>query len=164
MKTTTTNSTKLIAMKTLFIALMLLTGNIMFGQVNAQNSMLSENVPSTANLDKFTATYDNQSGIVKLNWVLTTQEEQAKLIVEKSADGVNYSYLGKVPAIASTNKITYSCRDNNPAQGSNFYRLKAVTASNDEFIYDETAHVSTNQPVDLSRPIAPVAEGSKTQE
>jgi len=132
----------------------------MFGQITVQNTMLSEETASTSNLDKFTATFDNTSGIVKINWVLTSQEAQAKLVIEKSTDGVNYTYMGKVPAIASTNKISYSCRDNNPAQGSNFYRLKAVTASNTEFIYDNTAHVNTSQPVEIQSPATPVAESS----
>lgn len=150
-------------MKTLFFTLMLLVTGTMFGQFNVNNTMLSENVSSTSNLDKFSAKYDKDAGIVKINWVLTAQAEQAKLVIEKSTDGVNYVFMGKIPAIASGNKITYSCRDNNPNSGSNFYRLKTVTASNEEFIYDETAHVNTIQPVDLSKP-APLANDAGSDE
>lgn len=164
MKNCTTNSSKLITMRTLFIAIMLLSCNMMFGQLTAQNTMVSEETPNTSNLDKFTATYDNTSGIVKINWVITGQDTQGKLVIEKSTDGVNYSYMGKVPAVASTNKITYTCRDNNPAEGSNFYRLKAVTASNAEFIYESTAHVNTSQPTEMPKQTLPLASEGQNDE
>jgi hypothetical protein len=158
-------------MKTLFAALMLLSVAT-FAQpgspaaASLSNSIVREDVPSTANLDKFTATYNE--GVVKINWVLSKQEAQAKLIVEKSADGINYSYLGKLPAVASPNKITYSCRDNNPSDGSNFYRLKAINSANAEFIYEDTAHVNTKEQKDTPKVVVPLAnalpEGENDQE
>lgn len=144
-------------MKTLVVAFMLLAGAT-FAQstgVPVNNVSIKEDVPSTANLDKFTATYNE--GIVKINWVLTSQEAQAKLIIEKSADGINYSYMGKLPAIASPNKITYSCRDNAPADGGNYYRLKTVTADNTEYIYDDTAFVNTREKKDSPKQVLPLA-------
>lgn len=146
------------AMRTLIIAFMLLSiGTFAQVQTNlvASTSVVREDVPSTANLDKFTATY--KDGFVKINWVLRTQEAQGKLIIEKSTDGINYSYLGKLPAIASPNKITYTCRDNNPADGNNYYRIKTVSSTNTEYIYDETAHVNTREVKDAPTPVVPLA-------
>ncbi|UPT67265.1 MAG: hypothetical protein M0D57_00770 [Sphingobacteriales bacterium JAD_PAG50586_3] len=148
------------AMKTLIAAFMLLSVATFAQQgspaaASLASSIVREDVPSTANLDKFTATYTD--GVVKLNWILSKQDAQAKLIIEKSADGVNYSYMGKLPAVASPNKITYSCRDNSPADGSNFYRIKAVNSTNTEFIYDDTAHVNTKEPVQKPKVVTPLA-------
>jgi hypothetical protein len=158
---------KYTAMKTLFFALMLLSCAA-FAQTGTPaaasltNSIVREDVPSTANLDKFTATYND--GVVKLNWVLSKQEAQSKLIIEKSADGVNYSYMGKLPAVASPNKITYSCRDNSPADGSNFYRIKTVSSTNAEFIYEDTAHVNTKEPKEAPKAVTPLAAQTPVSE
>lgn len=146
-------------MKTLVLAFMLLSGGLFAQQkvtapAQAINTTVREDVPSTANLDKFDAKVVD--GTVKINWVLTKQEAQAKLIIEKSSDGVNYSYLGKLPAIASPNKITYTCRDNSPADGNNYYRLKTVSSTNVEYIYDETAHVNTREP-EAPKTVMPLA-------
>lgn len=147
--------------KTLVVGLMLLSGATFAQKVESPMaaslpaSIVREDVPSTANLDKFAASYNE--GVVKLNWILSKQEAQAKLIIEKSADGINYTYLGKLPAVASPNKITYSCRDNKPAEGSNFYRIKTVNSANVEFIYEDVAHVNTKEPKEITKSVLPLA-------
>jgi hypothetical protein len=44
--------------------------------------------------------------------------------VERSADGVNYSFIGIVPAKTNpAEKNNYSYQDENPKSGTNYYRL-----------------------------------------
>ncbi|MEQ1678237.1 MAG: LamG-like jellyroll fold domain-containing protein, partial [Chitinophagaceae bacterium] len=62
---------------------------------------------------------------IQLNWETITEQNTSHFEIEKSTDGINFSYLGRVTAAGnSTDKRTYSFTDVNPAPGTNFYRLK----------------------------------------
>jgi Secretion system C-terminal sorting domain len=63
------------------------------------------------------------NGIVKLSWSTVTEVNTNKYVIEKSADGVNFSAAGE---IAASNSIKYGWIDNTPYTGINYYRVKGV--------------------------------------
>lgn len=62
---------------------------------------------------------------VLLKWEVAEQQDIRNYIVERSADGRNYSTIGSIPANALTS-FTYQFTDGNPLNGSNYYRLQIV--------------------------------------
>jgi hypothetical protein len=70
---------------------------------------------------KFTAT--RQNAIAKLECVMYNKIANDKIIAERSVDGINYEEIGAVMVNATGN---YEIKDNNPAAGNNFYRLKLI--------------------------------------
>ncbi|MEO9005237.1 MAG: T9SS type A sorting domain-containing protein [Ginsengibacter sp.] len=76
-------------------------------------------------LVKFEAQLINQD--VLLKWSTSSEQNNSYFDVERSADGNNFSSIGKVNATGnSSSTINYSLPDNDPAAGNNFYRLKMV--------------------------------------
>lgn len=84
------------------------------------NVTVSGPVPIT--LSSFSATLDKDN--VLLNWSTSQEQNNKYFTIEKSTDGVNFSFLGKVNG-AGTSSVTnnYKMTDYTPADGSNFYRL-----------------------------------------
>ncbi|OQP63746.1 hypothetical protein A3860_22665 [Niastella vici] len=60
---------------------------------------------------------------VKLSWTLQNTSDLAEQVVEKSTDGINYTFMQQV-AIQATAQQT--AIDTRPANGKNYYRLKLV--------------------------------------
>jgi hypothetical protein len=61
---------------------------------------------------------------VKLNWATETEENANYFLIEKSADGLNYTKLPEVKAKGnSTSLLNYSTYDYSPIKGHNVYRL-----------------------------------------
>ncbi len=76
-------------------------------------------------LTKFSAAKNGSA--VKLSWTTASEQNNAYFNVERSADGVSYSVIGKVNgAINSSAVLNYSFNDNSPLAGKNFYRLRQV--------------------------------------
>lgn len=66
-----------------------------------------------------------QSGAVVLKWSTATESNNKGFIVEKSADGLNWSNIGFVAGAGnSNNQRQYVYTDNKPGKGNNYYRLK----------------------------------------
>jgi hypothetical protein len=61
---------------------------------------------------------------VLLQWTTDNELNADKYIVERSADGINYTAIGNVAAYNNGNKNNYSLTDLQPLPGLNFYRLK----------------------------------------
>jgi len=57
---------------------------------------------------------------VKLSWKLQNTSDLAEQVVEKSVDGINYSFMQQVATTQQT------ALDTRPANGKNYYRLKLV--------------------------------------
>lgn len=93
-------------------------------------------------ITSFNATkYDNA---IKLNWETDREQNTSHFIVEKSSDGVNFSFLQKVDAAVNSATIKkYSLVDNKPLYGTNFYRLKMVDASG-KLTYSDIVAVKFN--------------------
>ncbi len=73
-------------------------------------------------LASFTANTENNT--VKLSWTSAEEINSKEFIVERSADGANYTSIGTVAAKGFPS--TYSLVDASPVTGDNFYRLKQV--------------------------------------
>ncbi len=68
----------------------------------------------------------------KLFWQMANEKNITSYDIQRSADGINFSEIGKVNAkchgcLSSTDYIFY---DKNPIEGKNFYRLKINTTEN----------------------------------
>lgn len=64
---------------------------------------------------------------VLLNWNTTGEENMSEYVVEKSADGTNFSTLAYVMARGNAGVNTYEMTDYHPVSGMNYYRLRMVT-------------------------------------
>lgn len=62
-----------------------------------------------------------------LEWGTSSEENTDHFEVERSKDGVNFEYIGKVQANGnSTEVMNYSFDDFRPSRGDNYYRIKLV--------------------------------------
>jgi hypothetical protein len=70
----------------------------------------------------FTATIKNNQAF--LDWTTSQEFNNKFFTVEKSTDGINFSFLGIVNAAGTSNEQRkYRFIDNIPAEGANYYRL-----------------------------------------
>jgi hypothetical protein len=76
------------------------------------------------NLLSFEAVKQNKQ--VLLQWITENELNSDKYIVERSADGIQYSNIGLVPAFNSSSTNNYRFIDLQPLPGFNFYRLKMM--------------------------------------
>jgi len=61
---------------------------------------------------------------VQLNWATTAENNTKEFIIQRSADGVNFSELTRVTAKGNSSiEVKYNCYDYKPLAGRNFYRL-----------------------------------------
>ncbi len=91
-------------------------------------------------LASFTAS--KQGASVDLKWTTASEQNNAYFTVERSADGVSFSAIGKVNGAGnSSSTLNYSYTDNNPLAGKNFYRLRQVDFDGQ---FDISAIVSVN--------------------
>jgi hypothetical protein len=93
------------------------------------DNMLIQVVPVSGALPlkllSFTA--QPQSNGVALSWVTTQEEQMSHLILERSADGINYSPLTTLlPKGNYAATTTYNFTDANPLSPVGYYRLKMV--------------------------------------
>lgn len=64
---------------------------------------------------------------IKLSWKTYQETNTREFIIEKSVNGTIFSVIGSVPAAGTTTaEKSYFFKDNNPANGYNYYRLKLV--------------------------------------
>jgi len=68
---------------------------------------------------------NNTTGL--LSWKTASEQNSAYFEVERSADGINYTSIGRVVAAGnSSTERLYTFRDKNPVTGVNYYRLQMV--------------------------------------
>jgi len=61
---------------------------------------------------------------VQLNWATTSENNTKEFIIQRSADGVNFSELTRVSAKGNSSiEVKYNTYDYTPLAGRNFYRL-----------------------------------------
>ncbi len=86
---------------------------------------LASGGPLPVTLTDFTAELKNKS--ILLQWQTASEHNLSTFIIERSANGVNFSPIGSVAATGNSNtKISYSTFDYQPLNGANFYRLRIV--------------------------------------
>lgn len=62
---------------------------------------------------------------ISVNWKVENQSNLKEYVVERSADGKNFSQVATLPA-TKTNAFEYNWLDQQPQTGVNFYRVKSV--------------------------------------
>ena len=73
----------------------------------------------------FEASYRNQG--VTLTWQTVSELNTAFFVIERSPDAANFKEIGKQYATGNSNRTkNYVFTDNEPLDGSNFYRLRQV--------------------------------------
>jgi hypothetical protein len=78
-------------------------------------------------LINFKGTYDRPVNKVYLTWTTAQELNNKEFIIERSADGRQFTAIGKVAAAGNTSRQTsYSFTDAQPAYGVNYYRLNQV--------------------------------------
>lgn len=64
---------------------------------------------------------------IQLNWETITEQNVSHFEIERSSDGSSFNTIGQVTARGnSTDKQYYTFTDQQPATGTNFYRLKMI--------------------------------------
>ncbi|MGC4100924.1 LamG-like jellyroll fold domain-containing protein [Ferruginibacter sp.] len=80
----------------------------------------------------------------KLEWETFSEQHTAYFEIERSSNGTDFTAIGKVTASGnSSTRIGYSFMDNNPAAGTNYYRLKQMDIDS-RFTYSNTVVVKNN--------------------
>lgn len=74
-------------------------------------------------LSSFTAVTDNK--VIEIEWQTSTELNTSHFIIQHSTDGTSFTDIGNVKAIGSRAN-EYQFTDNNPANGTNYYRLQSV--------------------------------------
>lgn len=90
---------------------------------------------SVPNLLTFNAGKTGQSS--DINWRMFKDEAVERYEVEVASSDQDFTYLGSVAAIGSSNSSQYQLFDRNPSEGSNYYRLKII--QKDSTFYYSTA-------------------------
>ncbi|MFK7950257.1 MAG: T9SS type A sorting domain-containing protein [Saprospiraceae bacterium] len=95
--------------------------------INGNNNGGSNYVLSVVpvELSSFTAT--KETNTVALNWTTLSEKNNAGFDIEKSVNGKDFEVIGTVEGTGnSIEKIDYNFIDENPTNGTNYYRLKQM--------------------------------------
>ncbi|MBT6515100.1 MAG: T9SS type A sorting domain-containing protein [Crocinitomicaceae bacterium] len=75
------------------------------------------------NLLEYKAEITEQNS-VRLLWSTLTEENNSHFTIEKSIDGERFNFLTKVNGAGNSNELNqYNTKDNNPYEGTSYYRL-----------------------------------------
>jgi alpha-tubulin suppressor-like RCC1 family protein len=92
-------------------------------------------IPLPVTLSNFTVAKIN--GHALLNWSTSSEENTQSFIIEHSTNGNDYTQIGKAAAEGNSSEVeNYSFTDNDPAAGTNYYRLRMVDKDG-RFTYSE---------------------------
>jgi len=116
-------------------------GNNLFvavGNTGTENRVMTRDASIVAlPVSGLTFTGFSKGEMVQLNWNTETEMNSSHFEVERSADGRNYSIIGKVKAAGnSVSKNNYNYADRNTLNGLAYYRLKQVDM-NGQFTYSK---------------------------
>lgn len=96
--------------------------------------IISENSANAlpVNMSSFTAKKSGvNSRMAILQWTTTSERNSKQYEIEHSLGGINFQKIGVKTAVGNTTKKTsYEFLHNNPVNGTNYYRLKAVDQDN----------------------------------
>lgn len=81
--------------------------------------------PLPVNLTYFSAKKKDKT--VDLDWSTAVEVNSKEFVIERSANGRDFTAIGKVASVGNTsNQHTYRLTDDKPLTGNNFYRLRMV--------------------------------------
>ncbi|MBC8035323.1 MAG: S8 family serine peptidase [Chitinophagaceae bacterium] len=99
-------------------------------------------IPLPVTLLSFTAVREQSAGV--LNWSTSSESNTELFIVEKSANGIDYTNIGTVKAANAGNVISrYKFMDNNLQVGTTYYRLR-MTDKDGSFKYSPLRMITFN--------------------
>lgn len=99
-------------------------------------------LPSPTEIFSFTAA--SKDNVSALQWVTSREKSNDHFEIERSADEVTFTSIGRVKGSAnSQTPLAYSYLDKLPLTGNNYYRLKQV-GINGDFEYSNTVMVNFN--------------------
>jgi hypothetical protein len=135
------------------------TGSITSGPFTSFSDFAIGNLAQGAlpvRLISFTA--QKQNSKVLLQWTTTNEINNSHFEVQRSGDGITYSTIGRVHALATPTDIKqYSFTDAQPQKGNNYYRLKQVDSDGRfeyspirKLIFDDKAQLLTVYPNPVS--------------
>jgi len=100
---------------------------------------------------------------VKLSWTTQSERNNAYFDVQRSADGVGFSSIGKVNGAGNSSlAVNYNFTDNNPLAGRSYYRLRQVDYD-EQFAYSPIVSVNGGESKALSVYPNPVADQMMVQ-
>jgi endoglucanase Acf2 len=100
------------------------------------------NPPLPVELVNFNATLENNQSLIK--WSTVTEKNSDFFELEKSCDGVHFTFLDKIISKENSNDLTnYSFIDTKPCSGATYYRLKMVDKDG-TFVYSKVINVNQN--------------------
>ncbi|MEL6591434.1 MAG: T9SS type A sorting domain-containing protein [Bacteroidota bacterium] len=120
------------------------TPSITVHRLETNNEILAEAIENLAApavpLGNFTARYESQQVTIDWTSMLPKENSAQAFYVQRSFDGQKWENIGMLRGAQKENVIkAYSFVDNEPTQGSNFYRLKQVKRSGKEDFSDVIA-------------------------
>ena len=81
------------------------------------------NIVLPITLTRFTVSKQGSSAL--LQWQTAMEENTKDFIIERSANGIDFTDIGSTPAAGNSHGLlTYAFLDNDPVEGRNYYRLK----------------------------------------
>ncbi|MGB1217832.1 MAG: hypothetical protein ACPG5P_08135, partial [Saprospiraceae bacterium] len=105
--------------------------------------------PLPVELLSFTGEYLERKGN-QLDWITVTEENTSHFDVERSTDGINFEFMGKVEAAGnSSERLTYDFLDTKPMNGVNYYRLRIVDLDQ-TFEYSNVISLKSIQGLDIT--------------
>ena len=63
---------------------------------------------------------------IEVSWNVNLESDMVRYEVERSSNGINFTKIGEVRAVNSTQLYKYIFQDANPNSGSNLYRLRLI--------------------------------------
>ncbi|MEP7373060.1 MAG: T9SS type A sorting domain-containing protein [Chitinophagaceae bacterium] len=127
------------------------TGNSTAGTVTSQNSVATFS-PFTLGSISFldnplpvlfanVKAYEKNDG-VQIEWSNMTEKDVANYVVERSANGSDFSAISQqLPTSNQNDKVDYSAFDANPLQAINYYRIKAIETTG-KIVYSKILSVT----------------------
>lgn len=125
------------------------TGTVAY-TANATVLTVSQEVTTPVKISGFKAVYGKPN--VQLSWHSGVEENLKAFDILRSADGVAFQSIGSVAAKGSNN--TYGFVDENPLEGTSYYKLNAVDYDCSA-LYSPTVSISTKSTASQSLSIYP---------
>jgi uncharacterized delta-60 repeat protein len=100
--------------------------------------LLASGGPTPVTLVDFSAVLKNNA--VVLQWQVANQQNLSGYVIERSTDSRNFYFIGQEVARNGSFNNNYSIIDQQPLQGTNFYRLKMIDVDG-KFVYSKIVAV-----------------------
>jgi hypothetical protein len=111
-----------------------------FAVSGASSNYVASSVILPVSLKSFTLAH--RADNIVLHWQTSQEQNNSYYIVERSGNAINWGAIGQVSALgASVSDPAYLYTDEQPLQGNNYYRLKAVGVDS-KFTYSTIIHTS----------------------